>query len=89
MREDEDRVVCLLDRVLEQRRMTHTQLAAEVGVTVVNMSVLKNNHATAIRWSTLTAICDVLDCQPGDLFSVAPPDPSVHGPRPTGARLGA
>ncbi len=51
--------------------MTLTELAAVVGVTVVNLSVLKNNRARAIRYSTLTAICDVLDCQPGDLLSVA------------------
>lgn len=71
--EDESRVVCHLDALLERRAMTLTDLAAAVGVTVVNLSVLKNNRARAIRYSTLTAICDVLNCQPGDLLTVSPP----------------
>ncbi|WP_437178924.1 helix-turn-helix domain-containing protein [Kineococcus endophyticus] len=52
--------------------MTLAELAARVGVTVVNLSVLKNDRARAVRFSTLTAICDVLQCQPGDVFSVQP-----------------
>ncbi|HJE52531.1 MAG TPA: helix-turn-helix domain-containing protein [Tessaracoccus flavescens] len=64
------RVVCHLDALLEERGMTLAALADAVGVTVVNLSVLKNNRAKAIRYSTLTALCDVLGCQPGDLFSV-------------------
>jgi putative transcriptional regulator len=63
------RVICHLDRLLDERGMTLVELADKVGVTVVNLSVLKNNRARAIRFSTLTAVCDVLDCQPGDLFS--------------------
>ena len=66
------RVVCHLDRLLEDRGMTLAALADAVGVTVVNLSVLKNDRARAVRFSTLTAICDVLGCQVGDLFSVAP-----------------
>nr|WP_269810733.1 helix-turn-helix domain-containing protein [Kineosporia rhizophila] len=58
--------------MLEARRMTLTELSARAGVTVVNLSVLKNNRARAIRFSTLTAICDVLGCEPGDLLSVRP-----------------
>jgi putative transcriptional regulator len=58
-----------LDRLLEQRGMTLTELADKVGVTVVNLSVLKNGRARAIRFSTLAALCQVLDCQPGDLLS--------------------
>jgi len=50
--------------------MTLAALAEQVGVTVVNLSVLKNNRARAVRYSTLTAICDVLRCQPGDILSV-------------------
>lgn len=50
--------------------MTLRELADRVGVTVVNLSVLKNDRAKAVRFSTLTAICDALDCQPGDLFEV-------------------
>jgi putative transcriptional regulator len=66
------RVVSHLDRVLEERGMTLTELAERAGVSVVNLSVLKNNRARAIRFSTLTAVCDVLDCQPGDLLAVSP-----------------
>lgn len=68
---DEHRVVCHLDTLLAERNVTLTELAERVGITIVNLSVLKNNRARAIRFSTLTAICDALDCQPGDLFSVA------------------
>ncbi len=67
---DGHRVECHLDRLLTDRGMTLTELAERVGVTVVNLSVLKNNRARAIRFSTLTAVCDGLGCQPGDLFSV-------------------
>ncbi|MCE6993204.1 helix-turn-helix transcriptional regulator [Saccharothrix sp. S26] len=61
-----------LDRLLAERGMTLTELADRVGVTVVNLSILKNGRARAIRFSTLTALCDVLDCQPGDLLSHRP-----------------
>lgn len=67
------RVRCHLDEILEARGMTVAELARRVGVTVVNLSVLKNNRARAIRFSTLTALCDALECQPGDLFTVQPP----------------
>lgn len=69
--EEPHRVVCHLDELLIRRGMTLTELAERVGVTVVNLSVLKNDRAKAVRFATLTALCDVLDCQPGDLFSVA------------------
>ena len=59
-----------LDYVLAKRGMTLTELADRVGVTVVNLSVLKNGRARAVRFSTLTALCRELDCQPGDLLSV-------------------
>ena len=75
------RVVCHLDELLERAGMTLTDLARAVGVTVVNLSVLKNDRARAVRFSTLTAICDVLGCQPGDVLSVAP----VHAPTPSRA----
>jgi putative transcriptional regulator len=68
------RVVCHLDRLLAARAMTLAELADRVGVTVVNLSVLKNGRARAVRFSTLTLLCDVLDCQPGDLLSVPPAD---------------
>jgi putative transcriptional regulator len=66
------RVHCHLDRLLAGRGMTLTELADRVGVTVVNLSILKNDRARAVRFSTLTALCDSLGCQPGDLFSVEP-----------------
>ncbi|MGW4227451.1 helix-turn-helix domain-containing protein [Streptomyces bauhiniae] len=59
-----------LDKLLERRGMTLTELAARVGVTNVNLSVLKNGRAKAIRFSTLTRICRVLECQPGDILTV-------------------
>jgi putative transcriptional regulator len=61
-------IVVRLDRLLEDRRLTLTELAEEVDVTVVNLSVLKNGRARAIRFSTLAALCEALDCQPGDLL---------------------
>jgi putative transcriptional regulator len=64
------RVRCHLEDLLAERGMTLTELADRVGVSVVNLSVLKNDRARAVRFSTLTAICEVLDCQPGDVFSV-------------------
>ena len=69
-RSEEHRIVCHLDRLLAQRGMTLVQLAERVGVTVVNLSVLKNDRAKAVRFSTLTRICDVLECEPGDLLSL-------------------
>lgn len=64
------RVHCRLDELLAERNMTLTELAEAVGITIVNLSILKNDRARAIRFSTLTAICDVLDCTVGDLFVV-------------------
>lgn len=52
--------------------MSLTELSREVGVSVTNLSLLKNNHVRAIRYSTLEAICDTLDCQPGDLIVFDP-----------------
>lgn len=57
-----------LDRVLLDRRISLTELSERVGVTIVNLSVLKTNKARAIRFSTLEAICKELDCQPGDIL---------------------
>ncbi|WP_275004170.1 helix-turn-helix domain-containing protein [Promicromonospora iranensis] len=70
--EDDGRVHCRLDELLAERGMTLARLAELVGVTVVNLSVLKNDRARAIRFSTLTAICDVLQCEVGDLLVVTP-----------------
>jgi putative transcriptional regulator len=63
------RIAVHLDRLLQQRGLTLTELADRVGLTVVNLSILKNGRARAIRFSTLAALCDALDCQPGDLLS--------------------
>jgi putative transcriptional regulator len=63
-------VVVHLDRLLEEREMTLTELAERVDITIVNLSILKNGRARAIRFSTLTALCDALNCQPADLLSV-------------------
>ena len=57
-----------LDALLHQRRMTLTELAERVDITLANLSVLKTGKARAIRFSTLEAICAALDCQPGDLL---------------------
>jgi len=65
------RIVCHLDRLLADRQMTLAALAEGVGVTVVNLSVLKNDRAKAVRFSTLTRICEVLNCDPGEVFSLA------------------
>ncbi|MGN5631696.1 helix-turn-helix domain-containing protein [Streptomyces sp. AC154] len=61
-----------LDRLLVERGMTLTELSAQVGITVVNLSVLKNGRAKAIRFSTLSRICETLGCQPGDLITHEP-----------------
>lgn len=66
--------VCL-DELLHQRRMTLTQLADAVDITLANLSILKTGKARAIRFSTLEAICRTLDCQPGDLLAFDPDQP--------------
>jgi putative transcriptional regulator len=58
-----------LDRILLERRMSLTELSEKVGVTLANLSILKTGKAKAIRFSTLNALCRVLDCQPGELLS--------------------
>ena len=60
---------CRLDVLLVERGMTLSRLSELVGVSVVNLSVLKNNRARAIRFSTLTALCEALDCEVGDLLA--------------------
>lgn len=70
--EDAGRIHCRLDELLAERGMTLTRLSELVGVSLVNLSVLKNDRARAIRFSTLTAICDALDCTVGDLLVVRP-----------------
>ena len=66
-----------LDRVLLERRMSLTELADRVGVTIANLSILKTGKARAVRFSTLAALCRELDCQPGDIivYEAGPDDP--------------
>jgi putative transcriptional regulator len=68
--EEEHRVEIHLDRLLAQHSLTLTDVAQQVGITLANLSILKNGRARAIRFSTLTALCEALDCQPGDLMTV-------------------
>lgn len=65
------RVVCQLDSVLADRQVTLTELSNRTGITLANLSILKNNKARAIRFTTLTAICDALDTTPAQLFGLA------------------
>ncbi|WP_022869350.1 helix-turn-helix domain-containing protein [Yaniella halotolerans] len=67
---EEHRITCRLDEILQQRQMTLAELSRRVNISVVNLSVLKNNRARAIRFTTLTALCDELACTPGELFVV-------------------
>jgi putative transcriptional regulator len=61
-----------LDDLLHQRRMTLTELASQIDITLANLSILKTGKARAIRFSTLGAICEALNCQPGDLLEFEP-----------------
>ncbi|MDJ0377802.1 helix-turn-helix domain-containing protein [Cryobacterium sp. PH31-L1] len=69
--EDDFGIHCQLEELLEQRGMTLTRLSVLVGVSIVSLSVLKNDRAKAIRYSTLRAICDALDCDVGDLLGIS------------------
>jgi putative transcriptional regulator len=70
--DDAGRIHCRLDELLAERGMTLTELSARVGVSIVNLSVLKNDRARAIRFTTLTAVCDALGCTVGELLVVLP-----------------
>lgn len=65
-------ITCHLGELLAQREMTLTELGKRVGISIVNLSLLKNGHAKAIRFTTLHAICQVLECEVGDLLTLAP-----------------
>ena len=62
------RIIINLDVMLAKRKMSVTELTEKVGITMANISILKNGKAKAIRFSTLEAICQALDCQPGDIL---------------------
>jgi len=66
----EHRIQVHLDELMAARGMTLVELSSRVGVTVANLSILKNGHARALRFSTLTAICDAIGCTPGDLLGL-------------------
>ena len=65
-------IVVNLDVMMAKRKMGLSELAAEVDITLANLSILKNNKAKAVRFSTLEAICKALDCQPGDILEYVP-----------------
>ncbi len=68
----EGEIIFNIDVMLAKRKMSVTELAEKVGITVTNMSILKTGKAKAIRVSTLIKLCEVLDCQPGDLLEYRP-----------------
>ncbi len=65
-------IVVNLDVMMAKRKMSLTELATEVDITLANLSILKNNKAKAVRFSTLEAICKALNCQPGDILEYVP-----------------
>ena len=71
-------ILVKLDDVLHARRMTLTELAGKVGITLANLSILKTGKAKGIRFATLEAICEALDCQPGDLLEVRRAGPDAE-----------
>jgi putative transcriptional regulator len=79
-------IVVKLDDMLHARRMTLTELAERVGITIVNLSILKTGKARAIRFSTLDAICTALSCQPGDILEFLPKTAAREQATATGPR---
>ena len=72
-------IILRLDRVMADRKMSLNELAARVGISNVNLSNLKTGKVKAVRFSTLEAICEVLDCQPGDILEYAPKTKTEEG----------
>ncbi len=70
-------IIIRLDVVMAQRKMSLNELADKVDLTLANLSILKNDHAKAIRFSTLEAICKALNCQPGDIMEYVPDNMEV------------
>lgn len=70
-------IIVNLDVMMAKRKMSLNELASKVDLTLANLSILKNNHAKAVRFSTLEAICKALDCQPGDILEFVPEE--EHG----------
>lgn len=65
-------IIVNLDVMMAKRKISSTELSEKIGITMANLSILKNNKAKAIRFSTLEAICTALDCQPGDILEHVP-----------------
>ena len=61
-------IIVNLDVMMAKRKMTSTELSQRLGITMANLSILKNNKAKAVRFSTLNSICEILECQPGDIL---------------------
>lgn len=72
-------IVINLDVMLAKRKMTLSQLSEQVDITLANLSILKNSKAKAVRFSTLEAICRVLECQPGDILEYVPDPGETKG----------
>jgi putative transcriptional regulator len=70
-------IIVNIDVMLAKRKMSASELAETVGITLPNLSILKNNKAKAIRFSTLEALCKALDCQPGDILEYVPDQKGV------------
>ena len=70
-------IIVNLDVMMAKRKMSLNELASKVDLTLANLSVLKNNHAKAVRFTTLEAICRALDCQPGDILEYIPDPPGA------------
>jgi putative transcriptional regulator len=79
-------IVVTLDDVLHDRRMTLTELADRIGITLANLSILKTGKARAIRFSTLEAICEALSCQPGDILRFDAAGKEPERPEPASRR---
>ena len=75
-REEKGEIVFNIDVMLAKRKMSLTELSQRVGITLANMSILKTGKAKAVRISTLAALCEALDCQPGDLLEYRRSDPA-------------
>ncbi|XQY93020.1 helix-turn-helix domain-containing protein [Metabacillus sp. HB246100] len=67
-------IIIRIDVMLAKRKMSVTELTEQVGITMANLSILKNGKAKAVRFTTLEAICKALDCQPGDILEYVPED---------------
>ncbi|MHB1315467.1 MAG: helix-turn-helix domain-containing protein [Christensenellales bacterium] len=74
-------IIVNLDVIMAKRKISSSELASRIGLTLANLSILKNNKSRAVRFSTLNALCRELQCQPGDLLEFAPDAASSGDPR--------